>query len=151
MDAVRLVRATRRSLGEAWSVPDLITETWQAQALAQAVGGHLALHGPPELRTPGFRVCEAGGRACGMAGPSSARAGPLRAALLTGIRDPGETVRELRDLLTELGSALASVAGTTEEESVYWECIDAVDAADESKDRVSALLREIVTSGRDGS
>lgn len=142
MDAVRLIRASRQALKEAWAVADLIAEAWQAQALAEAVGSHLALHGPPELRTPGFRVCEAGGRACGLSGPPSARAGPVRAALLTKVRDPAVTLRELRDLLTELGATLASVACTTDEESVYWQCIEAVDAADESKDRVCALLRE---------
>jgi hypothetical protein len=143
VDAVRLVRATRQGLKEAWAVRDLIAEAWQAQALAEAIGGHLAMHGPPELRTPGARVCEAGGRACGMSGEPSARAGPVRAAMLTRVRDPALTLRELRDLLTELGATLASVACTTEEESVYWQCIDAVDAADESKDRVCALLREV--------
>jgi Family of unknown function (DUF6099) len=150
MDAVRLVRATRQGLREAWAVPDLIAEAWQAQALAEAVGSHLALHGPPELRTPGFRVCEAGGRACGMSGPPSARAGPVRAALLTRVREPAVTLRELRELLTELGAALASVACTTEEESVYWQCIEAADAADESKDRVCALLLEVERTPGDG-
>lgn len=149
MDAVRLIRATRQGLSEAWVVPDLIAEAWQAQALAEAVGSHLALHGAPELRAPGFRVCEAGGRACGMSGLPSARAGPVRASLLTRVRDPAAALRELSDLLTDLGAALASVAGTTEEESVYWQCIEAVDAADESKDRVCALLRRVEETRRD--
>jgi hypothetical protein len=151
MDGLRLIRATRQGLSEAWAVPDLIAEAWQAQALAEAVGSHLALHGGPELRTPGFKVCEAGGRACGMSGLPPARAGPFRAALLTGVRDPAAALRELRDLLTDVGAALSSVAGTTEEESVYWQCIEAVDAADESKDRVCALLLRMQEPRSDGS
>lgn len=143
MDAERLVRATRQRLREAWAVGDLIAEAWQAQALAEAIGSHLALDGAAQLRAAGFRACEAGGRAFDLSsGQPSARAGPVRAALLTQVRDPATTLRELRDLLTELGAALASVAGTTEEEAVYWECIEAADAADESKDRVCALLSE---------
>jgi hypothetical protein len=142
MDAVRLIRATRQALTEAWTVPDLIAEAWQTQALAEAVGSHLALHEAPELRVTGFEVCETGGRACGMSGLPSARASPVRAVLLTQVRDPAGTLRELRDLLSELGAALVSVACSTEDESVYWQCIEAVDAAEESKDRVRVLLGE---------
>jgi hypothetical protein len=61
------------------------------------------------------------------------------------VREPVGTLRELRDLLTELGVVLVSVACSAEDETVYWQCIEAVDAADESKDRVCALLEQIDT------
>lgn len=148
MDAVRLILATRHALAQAWQVQDLITEAWQAQALAEAVGGHLALHGPPELRAAGFSVCEAGGRAGGPVGLSGVRADTVRAAILTGVREPARALTELRDLLSELGAALVGVACSAEDEAVYWQCIDAVDAAEDSKDRVCALLHAV--GGRPG-
>ncbi|MDJ0344713.1 DUF6099 family protein [Streptomyces sp. H10-C2] len=144
MDAVRLIMATRHALEQAWQVQDLITEAWQAQALAEAVGGHLALHGPPELRAAGFSVCEAGGgRGCGPVGVPGPRMDAVRAAILTGVREPARALTELRDLLSELGAALVGVACSADDEAVYWQCIDAVDAAEDSKDRVCALLRAV--------
>ncbi|MCZ4119273.1 DUF6099 family protein [Streptomyces sp. H39-S7] len=143
MDAVRLILATRHALEQAWRVEDLITEAWQAQALAEAVGGHLAVHGPPELRAAGLSGCEPGGPACGPGGlsaPPGTRSEPVRAAILTGVREPARALTEIRDLLSELGTTLAGVACSAEEEAVYWQCIDALDAAEESKDRVCALL-----------
>ncbi|MDX3072365.1 DUF6099 family protein [Streptomyces sp. NPDC088354] len=148
MDAVRLIRATRRALQGGGAERDLMAEAWQAQALTQAIGSHLALHGAPELRTLGFWVCEASGRACGSTGPPGASAGPLRAAILTEVREPAGALRELRELLAELCMALVSVACTAESETEYWQCIEAVDAADESKDRVGALLRAVESSQR---
>lgn len=50
MDAVRLIVTSRRALAAGGQVPELLTEVWQAQALAQAIGGRLALVGPPQLR-----------------------------------------------------------------------------------------------------
>ncbi|MDF9816167.1 DUF6099 family protein [Streptomyces sp. SPB162] len=143
MDAVRLIQATRHALEQAWQVQDLIAEAWQAQALAEAMGGHLAVHGPPELRVVGFSAGEAGGRVCGPVGLSAlagARSEPIRAAILTGVREPARALAEIRDLLSELGAVLAGVACSAEEEAVYWQCIDALDAAEESKDLVCSLL-----------
>lgn len=143
MDAVRLISATRHALAQAWRVQDLIAEAWQAQALAEAVGAHLAVHGPPELKEAGFSVGEAGGRVCGPAGlsaPAGAGAEAVRAVILTGVREPARALSEIGDLLVELGTVLAGVARSAEEEAVYWQCIDALDAAEESKDRICALL-----------
>lgn len=50
MDAVRLIVTSRRALAAGGQVPELLTEVWQAQALAQAIGSRLALVGPPQLR-----------------------------------------------------------------------------------------------------
>jgi Family of unknown function (DUF6099) len=149
MDAVRLIRATREVLRGGGAERQLMAEAWQAQALTEAIGSHLALHGAPELRTPGFSVCEAGGRACGATGPPGAASGPLRASMLTEVREPAVALRELRELLSELGLALVSVACTAESENEYWQCIEAVDAADESKDRVGVLLRAVEARQRE--
>jgi hypothetical protein len=149
MDAVRLIRATREALKGGGTERELMAEAWQVQALTEAIGSHLALHGAPELRTPGFSVCEAGGRACGATGPPGVAAGPLRASMLTEVREPAGALRELRELLSELGMVLVSVACTAESETEYWQCIEAVDAADESKDRVGVLLRAVEAWQRD--
>lgn len=46
-------------------------------------------------------------------------------------------------LLGEVGIALVSVACGTDEEGLYWQCIEAIDAADESNDRVLGMLRKL--------
>jgi hypothetical protein len=173
MEAVRLIRASRQALERAERPAELIAEAWQAQALAEAVGSHLALHGAPELRSAGFSVSAAGGRACGAAPPSATRAGPVRAALLTGVRDPCVALRELRDLLVALHAALSAAAraatddpemdaldagfadGDADPDAVaegagrardaldYGTCLDAVDAAAESRDLVITLLHTL--------
>jgi hypothetical protein len=39
--------------------------------------------------------------------------------------------------------ALVSVACATDEEGLYWQCMEAIDAADESSDRVRGMLRRL--------
>jgi hypothetical protein len=147
MEAARLIVATRHALDRARDVRDLIAEAWQAQALAEAVGGHLALHGDPALRPAALSLCEAGGRACGtLQLPDGARAAPVRAARLSGVRDPRAVLRGLLAILGEVVVALVAAVCATEDEELYWQCIDAVDAADESKDRVRALLGAVESS-----
>ncbi|MEU3502919.1 DUF6099 family protein, partial [Streptomyces hundungensis] len=51
MDAVRLLKTSQHALAQSRAVLDIVAEAWQAQALAQAIGGHLAAAGPPELHT----------------------------------------------------------------------------------------------------
>ena len=46
----------------------------------------------------------------------------------------------LGDLLAEAGFALVGVASSTEEEALYWQCVEAIDAADEARDRVHGML-----------
>lgn len=50
MEAERLIAAGRQALAESGTAQDIVAEAWQAQALAQAIGSHLALCGPLELR-----------------------------------------------------------------------------------------------------
>ncbi|WP_405687461.1 DUF6099 family protein [Streptomyces sp. NBC_01387] len=148
MDGVRLIAISRDALAQ--SVPELDTmvEAWQAQALAQAVGGHLALRGPQELRAEARALGESGGRGCGALEVPTLRGGLIRAAQLSEVSDVREALTALGVLLGEVGIALVGVACGTEEEGVYWQCIEAMDAADESGDRVSGMLRRL--DERDG-
>ncbi len=145
MDATRLITATRQALAQAPDVAAMIAEAWQAQALAQAVGACLAARGDPASRDAARALCLAGGRARDTAGPQGSRPLAVRAARLTGVRDPTTALRRLLALLAETGAALATLACTTEDERDYWSCVDALDATDETKDRVRALLRQYGT------
>ncbi|MCQ4045876.1 DUF6099 family protein [Streptantibioticus rubrisoli] len=142
MDATRLITATRQALAQAADVATAIAEAWQAQALAQAIGGCLAARGDAGLRDTARALFLAGGRTRDAAQPPGARSPVIRAARLTGVRDPTAALRQLLALLAETGAALATLACTTEDEREYWQCVDALDATDETRDRVRALLRQ---------
>ncbi|CAL9589857.1 DUF6099 family protein [Streptomyces albus] len=143
MDAVRLIAATRQALALSADVADVVTEAWQAQALAVAVGSHLAVSGPPAVRSEALGLSEVGTRAGGSRHHTAPRAGGLRAAQLSAIDDPRRTLDDLGALLGEAGVALVGVAVTAEDETLYWQCMEAIDAADESGDRVTAILRTL--------
>ncbi|MET7345015.1 DUF6099 family protein [Streptomyces sp. NPDC087866] len=141
MEAERLVTVIRQALAESRGTPDIIAEAWQAQALAQAVGGRLAASGPKELRAEARALSEIGGRSSGALDHPAARAGVARAARLTEVADPRAALTGLAALLGEVGMALVGVACETDEQSLYWQCMEAIDAADESTDRVRGMLR----------
>ncbi|MFC5805847.1 DUF6099 family protein [Streptomyces formicae] len=144
MDAERLIAAGRRALAESQDALDVVAEAWQAQALAQAIGSQLALCGPQELRGEARGLSEAGGRAG--SGPADSQLlgiGGLRAVRLAEVADPRRALTLLSTLLGEVGIALVGVACATDEEGLYWQCIEAIDAADESNDRVRAMLRRL--------
>ncbi|WP_246340470.1 DUF6099 family protein [Streptomyces lunaelactis] len=143
MDAERLIGVSRRALAQSRAVPDIVAEAWQAQALAQAIGGRLALAGPPELRGEARGLSEIGGRACGVLDHPMVRSGGVRAAQLSEVADPRGTLTGLSALLGDVGIALVGVACATDEEGLYWQCIEAIDAADESNDRVRGMLRRL--------
>jgi len=124
-------------------VPDIVSEAWQAQALAEAVGSHLAASGPRLVRAEARGLSEAGGRACGTLRESALHAGRVRAARLSGIQDARCALLDLGGLLGETGVALVGVAVSAEEEGFYWQCMEAIDAADESVDRVAGMLRRL--------
>jgi Family of unknown function (DUF6099) len=117
MDATRLIAATRYALAHAGDAQAVVAEAWQAQALVEAVGGRLFA-----------------------GGDSGPRAGPSRAARLTGVRDPRTALRALLETLTEAGTALVEVARSTEEVPLYWQCVEAADATGDAADQVRVIL-----------
>ncbi|MFF4649948.1 DUF6099 family protein [Streptomyces sp. NPDC001380] len=142
MDAQRLIRSTRHALAQARSVTEVMAEAWQTCMLAETVGGYLALHGEEPLRAAAQALAEAGGHAGGcLDRPPDEWTGFGRAARLTEIAEPGAALRELRQLVHEAAEALVVVACGAETETLYWQCIDAVDAAAGCKDAVTELLR----------
>ncbi|MER7727756.1 DUF6099 family protein [Streptomyces sp. NPDC096323] len=141
MEAVRLVAVIRSALAHSRGTPDIIAEAWQAQALAQAVGSRLAASGPKELRGEASGLSEIGGRSNGALDHPAARAGVARAVQLSEVADPRAALTGLGALLGEVGIALVGVASDTDEQGLYWQCMEAIDAADESLDRVHGMLR----------
>ncbi|MFG3490797.1 DUF6099 family protein [Streptomyces sp. NPDC047972] len=141
MEAERLVALGRHALAESGSAQDIVAEAWQAQALAQAIGSRLALCGPQELRGEARGLSEIGEY------PAWGADGP-RAARLSEVADPRGALTALGELLGEVGIALVAVACATDDEGLYWQCIEAIDAADESSDRVRGMLRRLAV--RDG-
>lgn len=148
MEAERLIATGRNALARSREALDIVAEAWQAQALAQAVGHHLALAGPLELRGEARGLSEIGGGR-GMVDHPALRTGGLRAAQLTEVGDTRVALTALSALLGEVGIALVGVACVTDEEGLYWQCIEAIDAADESNDRVRGMLRRLAVRERD--
>ena len=143
MDAVRLIMNSRRALAGSDGAPDIMTEVWQAQALAQAIGSRLAVYGPPELRGEAIGLTELAGRGCGVLEAPELAEGALRAAQLTELGDARQALMNLGSLLGEAGIALVGVASSADDETTYWRCMEAIDAADESRDRVLEMLRRL--------
>jgi hypothetical protein len=146
LDAVHLIKATRHALAECESVEDIVAEAWQVQALAGAIGSHLAVSGPQSVRAEALGLSEAGGQARRSSAGPGGRTGETRKARadrLSQIQDPKCALADLSGLLAETGVALVLVAVSAREEGLYWQCIEAIDAADESEDRVSHILRRL--------
>ncbi len=143
MDAVRLIVTSRRSLAAGGDARETLAEVWQAQALAQAIGSRLAVAGPPELRGEALGLTELAGSGCGILGAPPLRVGDLRAAQLTELGDAHESLLRLGVLLGEVGIALVGLASGAGDEATYWQCMEAIDAADEARDRVLEMLRRL--------
>jgi hypothetical protein len=143
MDAVRLIVTSRRALAGSGGAAEIMTEVWQAQALAQAIGSRLAVSGPPELRGEALGLTELAGRGCGVLAAPDLAVGDLRAARLTELGDARQALMYLGGLLGEVGIALVAVASAADDETTYWQCMEAIDAADESRDRVVEMLRRL--------
>lgn len=143
MEAKRLIGVRRHALAQSRAVPDIVAEAWQIQALAQAIGGRLASSGPLELRSEARELSEIGARGCGALDHPIAGKGGVRAAQLSEVADVRAALTGLCVLLGEVGIALVGGACGTEEEGLYWQCIEAIDAADESTDRVRGMLRKL--------
>ncbi|MFF3850335.1 DUF6099 family protein [Streptomyces sp. NPDC002328] len=149
MDAVRLILTSRRALTGGDDGSRTLEEVWQAQALAQAIGSRLAVSGPPELRGEALGLTELAGRGCGVLDAPDLDPGDLRAAQLTELDDAREALLCLGVLLAEVGIALVGIASAAADEGTYWQCMEAIDAADESRDRVREMLRKL--AAREGA
>jgi hypothetical protein len=102
-------------------------------------------------RAAASELAEAGERGRGPADhPALRAAGGIRAAALTDTADPCAALRALGTLLEEIGAALVLVATVADDAWVYWQCMEAIDAAADSGDRVVALLRLLGVRERDG-
>ncbi|MFV0133125.1 DUF6099 family protein [Streptomyces sp. HMX87] len=143
MDAVRLIVTSRRALIAGGDVREILAEVWQAQALAQAIGSRLAVSGPPELRGEALGLTELAGRGCGVLRTPDLAPGELRAAQLTEMGDARQALVRLGALLGEIGIALVGIASAADDEGAYWQCMEAIDAADECRDRVREMLRKL--------
>ncbi|WP_405742706.1 DUF6099 family protein [Streptomyces sp. NBC_00028] len=143
MDAVRLIVTSRRALAGSGDAPQVMTEVWQAQALAQAIGSRLAVYGPPQLRGEALGLTELAGRGCGVLDRPDLDTADLRAAQLTELGDARQALLYLGGLLGEVGIALVGLACSADDEGTYWQCMEAIDAADESRDRVRDMLRKL--------
>ncbi|WP_326720179.1 MULTISPECIES: DUF6099 family protein [unclassified Streptomyces] len=148
MDAVRLIAASRRALAETGESPEVMEEAWQAHSLAQAIGSRFAVSGPPELRGEALGLTELAGRGCGVLGAPVLDVGALRAAQLTELGDAREALLCLGGLLGEVGIALVGIACAADDHGTYWQCMEAIDAADESRDRVLEMLRRLAVRDR---
>ncbi|MCF3962170.1 DUF6099 family protein [Streptomyces fuscigenes] len=151
MDAVRIAEAARDALAMSGTTTEVVAEAWQAQALAQALGDRLAAELAPPARSAARGLAEAGERGRGPADhPALRAAGGIRAAALTVPVDAPASLRVLGTLLDEIGTALVLVATVADDAWVYWQCMEAIDAAADSGDRVLELLRILGPRERDG-
>lgn len=151
MEALRLIEVSRQALAQSKGLTDVVAEAWQAQALVAAVGSRLASCGPPVVRAEAVGLSEAGQRGCGSLRRPARREEEIRAARLSAVSDPRRALLDLAGLLGESGVALVGVAVAADEEGLYWQCLDAIDAADESGDRVAGILRSLALPERGGA
>ncbi|QNP65914.1 DUF6099 family protein [Streptomyces genisteinicus] len=150
MDALRLIEISGRALRESEQgaeAAQVVAEAWQIQALAQAIGGRIALGGHPDLRGEATALSETGG--AGAPDHPAVRGGGPRAVQLTEVARPEAVLTALLGLLGDVGIALVAVACATDDEGLYWQCIETIDAADESSDRVRAMLRRLAERERE--
>ncbi|WAU84400.1 DUF6099 family protein [Streptomyces sp. Qhu-G9] len=151
MDAVRLIGASRCALMGSGDAPEIMAEAWQAQALAQAIGSRLAVSGPPELRGEALGLTELAGRGCGVLDAPVLDINRLRAAQLTELGDARRALLDLGGLLGEVGIALVGIACGAADEGTYWQCMEAIDAADEARDRVLEMLRRLAVRDQEAA
>ncbi|MGW2114433.1 DUF6099 family protein [Streptomyces zhihengii] len=152
MDALRLIEISGQALRqseEGTEVARVVAEAWQIQALAQAIGGRIALGGPPDLRGEATALSETGGGGAGLPDHPAVRGSGPRAVQLTEVARPEAVLTALLGLLGDVGIALVQVACATDDEGLYWQCIETIDAADEASDRVRAMLRRLAERERE--
>ncbi|EFG64502.1 DUF6099 family protein [Streptomyces sp. SPB074] len=132
MDATRLAVVTAAALGVAHTEAEVVGEAWQAQALARAVGGVLAVTGPEAQR----------GAARGLHRTGDSGAPPRvlpRASRLTSVADPPRALDALDALLEEAAHALIPLAATALEGGTYTDCMEAIETLGNCRDAVRLL------------
>ncbi|WP_354640437.1 DUF6099 family protein [Kitasatospora camelliae] len=160
MDALRLIKTARHALAEARTVPDALHEAWQAGLLTEAVGARIADRETGEAGALGQLLCDAGGHAAACldqpsddpddpGGGDGEWAGGGRVERLDELGELEPVLRELGGLLHEVAETLVVLACGADGESLYWRCIDGVDAGAECKELVAELLRTL-GQGADG-
>ncbi|MER5556453.1 DUF6099 family protein [Streptomyces sp. NPDC002793] len=149
MEAERLIALGRSALAESRGTPAVMAEAWQAQALARAVGGQLVRGGPAELRAEARELSETCALGSAVLDHPMVPAGGVRASQLSDVADVPRALAALALLLGEAGIALVGVACGTEEEALYWQCIESIDAVDESVDRIHGMLRRLAEQERE--
>ncbi|EST37370.1 hypothetical protein N566_13465 [Streptomycetaceae bacterium MP113-05] len=148
MEAVRLIEETRCALARSAVVRDVVAEVWQVQALVEAVGSHIAITGPPAVRAEAVSLSAAGMHGCVTLRHDGQGAEGVRAARLTRMDDARAALGVLALLLAESVTALVGVSVSAEEGGLYWLCAEAIDAADQSADRVAGILRGLALPER---
>ncbi|MFJ8475746.1 DUF6099 family protein [Kitasatospora sp. NPDC094011] len=150
MEALRLIKTARHALAEARHVPDVLAEARQAALLTEAVGALLTeSEEDDDLPGLGQQLSEAGAHAAICLGRSVATNALVhggRVGRITELGEPAVALEALDDLLREVGETLVVLACGADSESLYWACIDGVDAVSECKD-VTARLIEAADRG----
>ncbi|MCU7824765.1 DUF6099 family protein [Kitasatospora sp. DSM 101779] len=159
MDALRLIKTTRHALAEARTAQDVLLEARQAGLLTEAVGARIAEQDAGEIGALGQLLCDAGAHAAGCLddppavpdtldtldalGPPGTDWAGGRARRLDDLGELDPVLCELCFLLHEVAEALVVLACGADAESVYWRCIDGVDAGADCKEVAADLLRAV--------
>ncbi|MFJ1790897.1 DUF6099 family protein [Kitasatospora griseola] len=158
MEALRLIKTVRHALVESRATGDILHQAWQSGLLTEAVGARIGDHEGEEFATLGQLLSEAGSHAASCLRPPPDRSrygpggllgsgpgdwsGPPLVERLTELGELEPVLTELAGLLEEAGENLVVLACGAETESMYWACIDGLDANSECRDLVAELLRE---------
>ncbi|WP_344626011.1 DUF6099 family protein [Kitasatospora arboriphila] len=159
MDALRLIKTTRHALAEARTAQGVLLEARQAGLLTEAVGARIAEQDSGEIGALGQLLCDAGAHAAGCLDDPPGALGTLdtldvlgppgtdwaggRARRLDDLGELDPVLCELCFLLHEVAEALVVLACGADAESVYWRCIDGVDAGADCKEVAAELLRAV--------
>ncbi|GLW72166.1 hypothetical protein Kpho02_44650 [Kitasatospora phosalacinea] len=158
MEALRLIKTVRHALAEARTTGDILHEAWQSGLLTEAVGARIADHDEEAIATLGQLLCEAGAHTAsclrqppepglddlpgGPVGVYPEWTGPTLVERFGALGELEPVLAELALLLGDANESLVVLACGADTESLYWSCIDGLDAGSECRDLVARLLRE---------
>ncbi|MFF4345097.1 DUF6099 family protein [Kitasatospora sp. NPDC001540] len=158
MEALRLIKTVRHALAEARTTGDILHEAWQSGLLTEAVGARIADHEEEAIATLGQLLCEAGAHTAsclrqppepglddlpgGPVGVYPEWTGPTLVERFGALGELEPVLAELALLLGDANESLVVLACGADTESLYWSCIDGLDAGSECRDLVAQLLRE---------